>query len=125
MNGCGDDGVIAIDNCQDDSNPDQTDTDNDGIGDACDNCPSIANNNQLDSDNDGIGDACQTQAGANTGFVGVSTNNPLAKFHVEDGDVFVSNFNRGIILTTASGKCFRYKPNEQGMLVGKEIICPQ
>jgi len=125
LDGCGEDGVIANDNCQDTSNPDQTDTDNDGVGDACDNCPSVANNDQLDSDNDGIGDVCAGQAGANTGFVGISTNTPMSKLHIEDGDVFLSNINRGIIMKTASGKCFRFQPNEQGNLVGKEIACPQ
>ncbi|EDP97804.1 hypothetical protein KAOT1_21617 [Kordia algicida OT-1] len=125
LDGCGEDGVIANDNCQDVSNPDQTDTDNDGIGDACDNCPSVANNDQMDADNDGIGDVCQGQAGANVGFVGISTNTPMSKLHVEDGDVFISNINRGIIMKTASGRCFRYQPNEQGMLIGKEIECPQ
>lgn len=125
LNGCDEDGVIANDNCQDISNPDQTDTDNDGVGDACDNCPSVANNDQMDADNDGIGDVCQGQAGANVGFVGISTNTPMSKLHVEDGDVFISNINRGIIMKTASGRCFRYQPNEQGMLIGKEIECPQ
>jgi hypothetical protein len=125
LDGCGEDGVIANDNCQDTSNPDQTDSDNDGIGDACDNCASVANNDQADADNDGIGDVCQTQAGANIGFVGISTNTPMSKLHIEDGDVFLSNINRGIIMKTASGKCFRFQPNEQGKLVGKEIACPQ
>lgn len=41
-----------------DPDEDWTDTDNDGISDACDNCPNVANPDQTDSDGDGIGDAC-------------------------------------------------------------------
>jgi hypothetical protein len=59
------------DNCPNTKNADQTDTDQDGKGDACDtdddndgvldtndNCPLVANPDQADSDHDGIGDAC-------------------------------------------------------------------
>ena len=66
------DGFCANDdNCPDIFNTDQTDTDGDGIGDACepdndgdgvvddlDNCPYHANSDQSDLDGDGIGDAC-------------------------------------------------------------------
>ncbi|MEQ8768745.1 MAG: thrombospondin type 3 repeat-containing protein [Planctomycetota bacterium] len=52
------DGVTCLDNCPNVGNADQSDTDGDGIGDACDNCPNVYNPFQADADGDGIGDAC-------------------------------------------------------------------
>ena len=37
---------------------DQTDSDGDGVGDACDNCPLVDNTSQDDLDQDSVGDAC-------------------------------------------------------------------
>ncbi len=72
------DGLVGNeDNCESDPNPDQKDTDYDGLGDACDpdpedsdtdddtvidgadNCPSESNPDQMDEDEDGIGDKCE------------------------------------------------------------------
>jgi len=40
-----------------------TDHDNDGVQDGVDNCPWVANPDQADSDHDGVGDACEGQGG--------------------------------------------------------------
>ena len=47
--------LILFAACAPEANETNTDTDNDGIFDVDDNCPLVVNPDQLDSNNDGIG----------------------------------------------------------------------
>jgi len=51
-----------VDNCPDDTNFNQDDAEDDGVGDLCDNCPTTFNPTQSDTDTDGVGDACDCTA---------------------------------------------------------------
>ncbi len=51
-------GPNGFDNCQYITNANQTDGDNDTVGNACDNCLIVPNSDQGDRDYDGKGDAC-------------------------------------------------------------------
>jgi hypothetical protein len=79
----------SVDNCPNAYNPSQTDTDADGMGDACDqdddndlfadvidNCPLVSNVGQEDQDDDDAGDVCDNC---------VMTSNPLQEDADGDG----------------------------------------
>lgn len=92
------DGIVGpCDNCQNVANPDQSDIDNDFIGDSCDedidgdalindedNCPFNNNIGQADFDGDGIGDVCDDDVD-NDGFSN-NEDNCIRTFNPDQAD---------------------------------------
>jgi len=149
-----DDGIANDgDNCPLDSNSDQTDTDNDDIGDTCDddddndniddsvdNCPLVDNANQLDTDGDLTGNACDNDDDNDGVDDNADTNalNPLVcrdldSDSCDDCSIGVDQFgpsddfnvaNDGVD-TDANGQCNLTDPDDDGDAVPDGIDnCP-
>ncbi len=58
------------------------------------------------------------------GNFGVGTNEPNAKVHVTDGDVYISDINKGIIMKSPNGQCWRGTINNNGVLEFNATACP-
>lgn len=58
--------------------------------------------------------------------IGVSrTTTPASKLEVANGDVFISDINRGVIMKSTNGNCWRVTVDDTGTLVTTQITCPQ
>jgi hypothetical protein len=58
------------------------------------------------------------------GFVGIGIENPKAKLEIADGDVYIKDIERGIIMTSPNGQCWRGVLNDSGILEFSAIDCP-
>lgn len=52
----------------------------------------------------------------NDGHIGIGTGEPSAKLQVTDGDIFIEDIDRGIIMKSPDGNCWRGTLNNQGQL---------
>ncbi len=98
------------------------DTDNDGIEDGLDNCPTVANPVQSDLDSDGIGDRCD-QDEINTNGLGIGTQTPATKLETKGG-VYINDLQRGMIMKSADGRCWRVTVSNAGVLTSTLVDCP-
>lgn len=61
---------------------------------------------------------------AGNGNVGIGTINPKVKLQVTSGDIYIEDPNRGIILRSPSGNCYRVTIDDAGNFVRTAITCP-
>jgi hypothetical protein len=43
---------------------------------------------------------------------------------IMQGDVYIENMDKGIIMKSANGQCWRYTPDNTGQLVSTNVTCP-
>jgi hypothetical protein len=58
------------------------------------------------------------------GNLGVGTNSPASRIQVTDGDVFIENINKGVIMKSPNGNCWRMTINNDGSVNTTAITCP-
>jgi hypothetical protein len=58
------------------------------------------------------------------GNIGIETKEPGAKLQIADGDIYVSHINRGIIMKSPDGNCWRGSLDNNGRLTFNKISCP-
>lgn len=59
-----------------------------------------------------------------TGNVGIGTRTPRTKLQVSDGDIYIEDINKGLIMKSPNGNCWRMTISNSGQPVITSVICP-
>jgi hypothetical protein len=58
------------------------------------------------------------------GNIGIGTKEPVTKLQVADGDVYISDIDRGIIMRSPDGQCWKGVLDNSGTLQFTQVECP-
>lgn len=58
------------------------------------------------------------------GRLGIGTASPKSRVHVNNGDIYVEQSSRGVILKSPNGSCFRIRVGTDGTLSTVSVTCP-
>jgi hypothetical protein len=58
------------------------------------------------------------------GFVGIGSENPQSKLQIDDGDIYIEDVNRGVIMKSPNGQCWRMTVSNTGQAEFTLINCP-
>jgi len=62
---------------------------------------------------------------AGNGYLGLGTSGPASKLHITDGDIYIENIDRGIIMKSPDGQCWRGVMTNEGTLNFTPVDCPE
>lgn len=61
---------------------------------------------------------------ANNGNIGIGTSEPKSKLEIMDGDIYINDIEKGVIMKSSNGNCWRVTVDNNGNLVSAAIDCP-
>jgi hypothetical protein len=59
-----------------------------------------------------------------SGNIGIGTNSPATKLVISDGDIYLEDISKGIIMKSPDGTCWRGTVNNAGTLQFNSVTCP-
>ncbi len=60
-----------------------------------------------------------------SGNIGIGTKEPKAKLHIKDGDIYINCLDKGIIMKSPDGQCWKITVGDGGSIVSSPMTCPE
>lgn len=60
----------------------------------------------------------------NKRYVGICTMTPKSRLHISEGDVYIDDISKGVIMKSPNGQCWRMTVSNTGQPVFTSITCP-